>query len=71
MKQMIALDDKKKTLEKHLNGKFNNVGSAGENKRKSLQQFLPLLEAQIWGLLQPAQASFFGWDQHNLKALFL
>jgi hypothetical protein len=31
MTQKIALKDKKK-LRKQINGKFNNIGSAGENK---------------------------------------
>jgi hypothetical protein len=40
MKQKIALKEKNR---KQINGKFNNVGSADENKYKiSLQQFLPL-----------------------------
>jgi hypothetical protein len=30
MKQKIAMKDKK--LRKQINGKFNNIGSAGENK---------------------------------------
>jgi hypothetical protein len=35
--------------------KFNNIGSADENKKKSLQQFHPLSEAEIQGLFHPAQ----------------
>jgi hypothetical protein len=36
--------------------KFNNTDSADENKWKiSLQQFLPFSEAEIQGLIHPAQ----------------
>jgi hypothetical protein len=52
------------TNKKQINGKFNNSGSADENK-KTTQQFLPLPEADIYGLLHPAQAPhyFFVWFQ--------
>jgi hypothetical protein len=54
MKQKIALKGKQK-LRKQINGKFNNTGSA--DKKKYQQQFPPLSEAEIQGLLHPAQAS--------------
>jgi hypothetical protein len=62
MKQKIALKEKK--LEK-TNGKFYNVLMIIK-KKVSLQQFLPLSETEIQGLLQPTQASlgyFLAWFQ--------
>jgi hypothetical protein len=50
------------------------------NKKKSLQQFLPLSEAEIQGLLHPAHPvldiflrgfSLSSCPQHNLKVLLL
>jgi hypothetical protein len=47
------------------------------NMKISLQQFLPLLETEIQGLLHPAQANLVFWfqfsscPQHSLKALVL
>lgn len=32
MKQKVALRDKKKNLDKEVNGKFNNIGIADESK---------------------------------------
>jgi hypothetical protein len=56
MKQKMVLKDENLTNKRNV--KFNNVGSADENKYKiSLQQFLPLSEAEIQGLLHPAEAS--------------
>jgi hypothetical protein len=41
---------KKKRLRKQINGKFDNIDSADENKYKILlQQFLPVSEAEILG----------------------
>jgi hypothetical protein len=37
-----------------MNGKFNNIGNADENKKISLQQFLPMSEVEIQGLCHPA-----------------
>jgi hypothetical protein len=63
MKQKVALKHTKK-LRKQINGKFNNIGYGDENKQKiSVQQFLPLSEAEIQGL-HPVQANlghFFAW----------
>jgi hypothetical protein len=42
MKQKIALKGKKKKIRKQMNGKCNNVRNADENKKISLQQFLPV-----------------------------
>jgi hypothetical protein len=39
MKQKSALTEKTKQR-KQINGKFNNIGSGDEYKKKSLQQFL-------------------------------
>jgi hypothetical protein len=36
MKQKTALKDKKKKLRIQINAKFNNVGSADENKQKNI-----------------------------------
>jgi hypothetical protein len=63
MKQNIALTDKTR---KQINLKFNNTGSANENKKISLHLFLPLLEAIVQGRLRPAQANlgyFLAWFQ--------
>jgi hypothetical protein len=60
----IALKDNK--IRKQINRNFNNIGSADKNIfKKSLQQFLPLSEAEIQGL-HPAQAKlgyFLAWFQ--------
>jgi hypothetical protein len=40
-------------LKEQINGKFNNISSADKNKKISLQQFLPLSEAEVQGLLHP------------------
>jgi hypothetical protein len=70
MKQKIALKDKKK-LRKQMSGKFNNIGSADENKYKNIT-VEPLFkdykrqDAEILGLLHPGQASlgyFLAWLQ--------
>jgi hypothetical protein len=44
MKQKMALKvpPNIQNLQKQINGKFNNIGSSDENKKISLQQFLPL-----------------------------
>jgi hypothetical protein len=49
---------------KHIYGKFNNIGSADENKERKtlLQKFLPLSEVEIQGLLHSAQANL-AWFQ--------
>jgi hypothetical protein len=36
MRQKIALKGQKITLEKQINGKFNNIDSADENKYKNI-----------------------------------
>jgi hypothetical protein len=56
MKQKISLKDKE--LRKQINGKFNNIVLLMKiNKKMSLEQFLPLSEAEIQDP-QPAQANF-------------
>jgi hypothetical protein len=59
MKQNIAMKEK---LRKEINEKFKNIDSADEIKKSTLQQFLPLSEAEIQGLLHPAQANL-AWFQ--------
>jgi hypothetical protein len=51
-------DERQKNLKK-ISGKFNNISSADEKEYKEiiLQQFLPISEAEIQGLLHPAQAN--------------
>jgi hypothetical protein len=62
MKQEIALKGKKETLENKKNIIIYLVLMKINNKKISLQQFLPLSEAEIQGLLQPARANL-AWFQ--------
>jgi hypothetical protein len=43
--QKIALKDK--ILREQINGKLNNIRDSAEERKMSLQQFLPLSEAEI------------------------
>jgi hypothetical protein len=64
VKQKIAQRDKK--LRKYIHEKFRNIGSVRGKKKISLPQFLPVAEAEIQGLLHPAEATlgyFLGWFQ--------
>jgi hypothetical protein len=48
-----------------MNEKFNNTGIADGGGEQTLQQFLPMSEAEIQGLPHPAQANlgYFVWFQ--------
>jgi hypothetical protein len=65
MKEKIAIK-----LRTQMKGNFNNAGSADENKqrKKSLQQFLPLTEDEIQGLLHPVQTNLARFQSLQLPS---
>jgi hypothetical protein len=62
MKQKMAM---KKKLRKRINGKFNNIDSADENKYTNITaEISSLSEAEMQGHLHPAKARleyFLAW----------
>jgi hypothetical protein len=66
MRRASELTKQKRTLKDKKNGKFHNIGSADENKKISIQQFLSPSEAEIQALIHPAEANlgyFLAWFQ--------
>jgi hypothetical protein len=60
---MIRINEAKIALKQKK--KLNDTRNADEDTKISLQQFVPLSEAEIQGLLHPAQANleFLAWFQ--------